>query len=159
MDGTEVFQLALSEVTAKARSAISDASIDLTTVPKEYHDFPDVFNKERAKTLNPHRPYDLKIVLEDGQSPPIGPVYSVSQTELQLFREFLDEHLAMGFIQPSLSPHGAPVLFARKKDGSLRVCTDLRSLNKITKKDRYPLPRVSDLLNSPRKASVYTKST
>ena len=48
--------------------------------------------------LNPHRPYDLKIELEDGQSPPVGPVYSVSQTELQLLHEFLDEHLAMGFI-------------------------------------------------------------
>ena len=62
--------------------------------------------------LNPHRPYDLKIELEDRQSLPVGLVYSVSQTELQLLREFLDEHLAMGFIQPSLLPHGAPVLFA-----------------------------------------------
>ena len=74
--------------------------------------------------LNPHRPYNLKIELEDGQSPPIGPVYSVSQTELQLLQEFLDKHLAMGFIRPSHSPHGAPVLFSRKKDGSLRLCTD-----------------------------------
>ena len=112
MDGTEVFQLALSEVTAKTRSAISNASVDLTTILKEYHDFLDVFNKEQANTLNPHRPYNLKIELEDGQSLLIGPVYSISQTELQLLREFLDEHLAMGFIRPSISPHGAPVLFA-----------------------------------------------
>ena len=112
MDSTEVFQLALSEVTAKARSATSDASVDLSSVPEEYHDFPDVFNKERASTLNPHRPYDLKIELEDGQSPLVRLVYSVSQTELQLLCEFLDKHLAMGFIRPSLSPHGAPVLFA-----------------------------------------------
>ena len=119
MDGTEVFQLALSEVTTKAHSAISDASVDLTTIPKEYHDFPDIFNKEQANMLNPHRPYNLKIELEDGQSLPIGPVYSVSQTKLQLLQEFLNEHLAMGFIQPSLSPHGAPVLFTQKKDGSL----------------------------------------
>ena len=84
MDGTEVFQLSLSEVTAEASSAISDASVDLTTVPKEYHDFLDIFNKEQANTVNPHRPYDLKIELEDGQSPLIGPVYSFSQTELQL---------------------------------------------------------------------------
>ena len=124
MDGTEVFQLALSEVTTKACSAISNASVDLTTVPKEYHDFLDIFNKERANMLNPHRPYDLKIELEDGQSLPIGPVYSISQTKLQLLREFLDEHLAMGFIRPSLSPHGAPVLFARKKDGSHQLCTN-----------------------------------
>ena len=112
MDSTEVFQLALSEVTAKARSATSVASVDLSSIPKEYHDFPDVFNKEQASMLNPHRPYNLKIKLEDRQSPLIGLVYSISQTELQLLCEFLNEHLAMGFIQPSLLPHGAPVLFA-----------------------------------------------
>ena len=98
--------------------------------------------------LNPHRPRDLKIELEDGQSPPIGLVYSVSQTELQLLREFLDKHLAMGFIRPLLSPHGAPVLFTQKKDGSLCLCTNFQTLNKITKKDQYPLPHVTDLLDS-----------
>ena len=114
-------------------------------------------NREGASMLNPHKPYDLKIGLEDGQSLRKGPVYSVSQTELQLLRKFLDKHLAMGFIWPSLSPHGAPVLFTWKKDGSLHLCTDFWTLNKITKKDLYPLPRVSDLLDSPWKASVYTK--
>jgi len=54
-------------------------------------------------------------------------------------------------------PHGALVLFIKKKDGSLRLCIDFRSLNKITKKDRYPLPLISDLLDSPRKARIYTK--
>ena len=98
MDGTEVFQLALSEVTAKACSTTSDASVHLSSIPKKYHDLLDVFNKERASTLNPHRPYDLKIKLEDRQSLPIGPVYSVSQTKLQLLCKFLNEHLAMGFI-------------------------------------------------------------
>ena len=66
--------------------------------------------------LKPHRPYDLKMKLEDGQSPLIGPVYSVYQTKLQLLHKFLNEHLTMGFIQPSLLPHGALVLFAQKKD-------------------------------------------
>jgi len=55
------------------------------------------------------------------------------------------------------SPYGAPVLFVKKKDGSLRLCVDFRSLNKITKKDRYPLPLISDLLDSPHKARIYTK--
>ena len=109
--------------------------------------------------LNPHRPYDLKIKLEDRQSPLIGLVYSVSQTELQLLCEFLDEHLAMGFIRPSLLPHGAPVLFTQKKDSSLHLCTDFQMLNKITKKDRYLLSRVSDLLDSPRRPPCIPKST
>ena len=77
MDSTEVFQLALSEVTTKAHSTFTDTSIDLSSIPKEYHDFLDVSNKERASTLNPHRPYDLKIKLEDRQSPLIGPVRSL----------------------------------------------------------------------------------
>ena len=63
----------------------------------------------------------------------------------------------MGFIQPTSSLHGAPVLFVKKKDGSLRLCVDFRGLNRISKKDRYPLPLISDLLDSPRKAQVYSK--
>ena len=63
----------------------------------------------------------------------------------------------MGFIQPTSSPHGAPVLFVKKKDGSLCLCVDFRGLNRISKKDRYPLPLISDLLDSPCKARVYSK--
>ena len=82
MHSTEVFQLALSEVTAKACSVISDASIDLSSIPKEYYDLLDIFNKDQASTLNSHKPYNLKIKLEDGKSLPIGLVYSISQTKL-----------------------------------------------------------------------------
>ena len=135
----------------------SDKKVDLSLVPADYHDFADVFNKVKADILAEHRPYDLKIELEEGASPPLAPIYSLSVTELATLRDFLDEHTKTGFIRPSLSPHGAPVLFARKKDGSLRLCVDFRGLNKITKKDRYPLPRINDLLDSPRKARIYSK--
>jgi len=84
-------------------------------------------------------------------------MYSLSQTELVALREFIDDHLATGFIRPSRSPYGAPVLFAKKKDGGLRLCVDFRGLNKITKKDRYPLPLITDLLDSSGKARIYTK--
>jgi len=63
----------------------------------------------------------------------------------------------MGFIRPSCSPHGAPVLFIRKKDGSLRLCCDFQGINRVSKKDRYPLPLINDLLDAPRKARIYTK--
>ena len=63
----------------------------------------------------------------------------------------------MGFIRLTSSPHGTLVLFVKKKDGSLRLCVDFWSLNCISKKDRYPLPLISDLLDSPRKARVYSK--
>ena len=152
MDDTQVYQLFLSD-----KSAPDDAPVNMTGVPMDYHNFTDVFSKTRPCTPAPHRPYDLKIELEEGTSPPFGPIYSLSQSELKSLREFLDENLAMDFIRPSRSPGGAPVLFTRKKDGSLRLCVDFRGLNKITKKDRYPLPRISDLLDSPRKARIYSK--
>src|SRR5882672_1040571 len=86
-----------------------------------------------------------------------GPIYSLSQEELAALRKFIDKNLATGFIHPSRSSHGAPVLFIQKKDGSLRLCVDFRGLNQISKKDRYPLPLISDLLDAPRKARIYTK--
>jgi len=72
-------------------------------------------------------------------------------------KEFIDENLTNGFIRLTSFPHGALVLFVKKKDGSLRLCVDFCRLNKITKKDRYPLPLISDLLDSPCKARIYTK--
>jgi len=81
----------------------------------------------------------------------------LSQFEQETLKQFIDENLTNGFICSMFSPHGAPVLFVKKKDGSLRLCVDFRGLNKITKKDRYPLPLISDLLDSPCKARIYTK--
>jgi hypothetical protein len=88
-----------------------------------------------------HQPYDLRINLDEDSTLPLGLMYSLSQTELVALREFIDGHLATGFIRPSQFPYGAPVL-AKKKDGGLRLCIDFRGLNKITKKDRYPLPLI-----------------
>ena len=140
-----------------ANSASTSTEIDLQDIPSDYHEFADVFSETRANILAPHRPYDLKINLEDGTAPPPGTVYSLSRSKQVALREFLDENLRIGFIRPSRSPHGAPVLFVRKKDGSLRLCVDFRGLNKITKKDRYPLPLTVDLLDAPSKARIYTK--
>ena len=85
------------------------------------------------------------------------PIYSLSNSELGTLREFIDKHLNISFIQLSRSSHGTPILFVKKKDGSLRLCVDFRSLNKVTKKDRYPLPLIMDLLDAPQKARIYTK--
>src|ERR1700731_3388018 len=93
----------------------------------------------------------------EGAKPPPGAVYSLSQSELHKLCEFLDEHLRIGFICPSRSPHRAPVLFMRKKNGNLHLCVDFRGLNKVTKKDHYPLLLTKDLLDVPGKAKIYTK--
>ena len=126
-------------------------------VPNIYHHFSDVFSKGRANSLPLHREYDLKIDIDETAKAPLGPVYPLSQSELGALEEFIDEHLNMGFIRPSNSLFGAPVLFVKKKDGSLRLCVNFRRLNSITRKDKYPLPLVSDLLAAPSKAKFFTK--
>lgn len=126
-------------------------------LPEQYKDFLDVFEKKNADTLPEHRPYDCTIDLEPGTEPPFGPIYKLSQTELTALREYIDENLAKNFIQHSKSPAGAPILFVKKKDGSLRMCIDYRGLNKITIKNRYPLPLISGLIDQLGKARIYTK--
>ena len=126
-------------------------------IPREYHDFLDVFSKSEADSLPPHRPYDHAIELEPGTTPPHGPIYRLSETELETLRAYLDENLAKGFIRSSTSPAGAPILFVKKKDGSLRLCVDYRGLNRITKKNRYPLPLIDSLLDRLRDARLFTK--
>src|SRR6266498_4718747 len=84
-------------------------------------------------------------------------MYSLSQTKVQALHEFLDENLCIGFIRPSKSAHGTPILFIKKKDGSLRLCVDFCGLNHITKKDHYLLPLISDLLDTPGRARIYMK--
>lgn len=126
-------------------------------IPSCYHDFADVFSKAKADELPPRRSYDHAVELEPGSTVPYGRIYRLSEVELKALREFLDEYLAKGFIRPSKSPGGAPVLFIKKKDGSLRLCVDYRGLNNITKKDRYPLPRIDELLDRLCRAYIFTK--
>jgi len=79
----------------------------------------DMFSKKKAGKLAKHQPYDLKITLDEGTTPPFGPIYSLSQEELVALHKFIDKNLATRFIHPSCSPCGAPVLFILKKDSSL----------------------------------------
>ena len=125
-------------------------------VPSDYHDFLPLFKESIARALPPHRPYDHRIPLKEGFTPPFGPLYSLSKHELQALRDFLDENLSKGFIRASSSSAGAPVLFIKKKDGSLRLCVDYRGLNAGTAKNRYPLPLVKDTLLQLSKARYYT---
>src|SRR5260370_23052223 len=129
----------------------------LSRVPQEYHEFCDVFSGEKANALAPHWLYNLKINLEEGMKPFHRLIYSLLPPELTVLREFLEENVRNGFIRPSKSPWGSLVLFVKKKDGSLCLCVDFRALNRVTEKDRYPLPLIPDLLNSPGPATIYSK--
>ena len=137
-------------------ASTASVSTDLSRVPLEYHNFTNVFRKSKASTLAVHCEHDLKIELE-GASPPLGTMHFLSPSELESLRTFLDEHLAMDFICSSSSAHAALVLFIHKKDGSLHLCVDFRGLNKIMKKDCYLLPCISNLLDAPSRAKIYTK--
>jgi len=95
--------------------------------------------------------------MEDDQMPPHCNIYPLSGTELGVLREFLNDMLSKGFIRASNSPVGAPVLFAKKKDGTLRLCVDFRKLNRITRRDRYPIPLVTNLIDQLSSAQIYTK--
>jgi len=115
-------------------------------VPAEYQEFLPLFSETLAKNLPPHRPYDHKIPLREGFTPPFGPLYSMFRTELRTLKDWLEENLSKGFIRASSSPAASPILFVKKTDGSLRLCVDYRGLNAGTIKNRYPLPLLQETL-------------
>ena len=81
----------------------------------------------------------------------------MSPTELAELKKHIEELLSKQFIRPSVSPWGAPVLLVKKKDGGTRLCVDYRQLNKVTIKNKYPLPRIDDLMDQLRGASIFSK--
>ena len=124
-EGAQCFSAFIQNPNEAAGCRATPASkSDLEGVPNIYHHFLDVFSKGSANSLPPHQEYDLKIDIDETAKAPLGPVYPLSQSELGALREFIDEHLNMGFICPSNSPFGVPVLFVKKKDRSLRLCVD-----------------------------------
>ena len=90
---------------------------------------------------------DHRIDLVPGAEPPHRAPYHMSPQGLDELKKQLRELTEKGYIQPSVSPFGAPVLFVPKKDGGVRMCVDYRALNKVTVHNRYPLPRIEDLLD------------
>ena len=118
-------------------------------------DFADVFKSPPAG-LPPARNIGHTIPLEQNTVPPFRPLYRMSPLEHGEAKRQIEEYLAKGWIEPSSSPFGAPILFVPKKNGQLRMCVDYRALNKATIKNRYPLPRIEDLFDKLRHATVFT---
>ncbi|GJS36123.1 putative nucleotidyltransferase, ribonuclease H [Tanacetum coccineum] len=119
-------------------------------------EFPDVF-PEDLPGLPPVRQVEFQIDLIPGAAPVARTPYRLAPSEMQELSNQLQELTDRGFIRPSTSPWGAPVLFVKKKDGSFRMCIDYRELNKLTIKNRYPLPRIDDLFDQIQGSSVYSK--
>ncbi|GBG75832.1 hypothetical protein CBR_g21076 [Chara braunii] len=115
----------------------------------------DVF--EGPHGVVPDRPIRHEIILEDGAVPPRGCIYRMSEEELSVLRAQLDDLLEKGWIQPSSSPYGAPVLFVRKKNKDLQLCIDYRKLNAQTIRNVGPLPCIDDLLERLGGAKFFSK--
>jgi hypothetical protein len=126
-------------------------------IPAIYGDFVEVFSKAKAETLPPHRSTDHAIDLEPGYNLPYGRIYNLSEFELSTLKAYIEANLANGFIQRSSSPAAAPILFAKMKDGGLRLCVNYRVLNKAMVKNQYPLPLISEMLDCVREARIFTK--
>ena len=105
---------------------------DLTNISLEYQQFADIFCKSKSKLLPEHHSFDLAIQLKDNAISPLEPIYFLSNLELQTLQEFIEKNTKTGIIQPSNSLYGAPVLFVKKKDGSLCLYVDYQGLNCIT---------------------------
>ncbi|GKB66921.1 putative reverse transcriptase domain-containing protein [Tanacetum coccineum] len=107
--------------------------------------------------LPPTRQVEFHIELIPGAAPVARAPYRLAPADLKELAELLKELSDKGFIRPSSSPWGAPILFVKKKDGSFRMCIDYRELNKLTVKNRYPLPRINDLFDQLQGSSIYSK--
>ncbi|XP_019056861.1 PREDICTED: uncharacterized protein LOC109116239 [Tarenaya hassleriana] len=131
----------------------AEAKLEDTAVVRE---FPDVFPDE-LPGLPPEREVDFSIEVVPGMELISKTPHRMAPTEMAELKKQLNELMETGFIRPSVSPWGAPVLFVKKKDGSMRLCIDYRGLNQVTIKNRYPLPRIDELLDQLQGAKWFSK--
>jgi hypothetical protein len=116
-------------------------------LPPELAKFHDFFLSQNSKTLPSSNKHNHAIDLTPGAKVPYGPIYPLSQKELIELRKYINENLKNGRIRESKSLARAPILFVLKADGGLRLCVDYRGLNKVSVKNRYPLPLISEILD------------
>jgi hypothetical protein len=140
-----------------ALPSISTHTDDLTlAIRKVLQDFKDCFPPALPSRLPPDRGVGHTIALEPGSRPVHRAMYRLSPAERVELKSTVEALLSKGLIEPSSSPFGSPILFAAKKDGSLRMVIDYRALNRLTIRNRTPLPRIDDLFDRVQGASVFT---
>ncbi|KAA0025885.1 ty3-gypsy retrotransposon protein [Cucumis melo var. makuwa] len=143
----------LSILTSVVDTREPEVSLSSEPVVRKY---PDVFPDELQRLLPPME-IDFAIELEPGTAPISRAPYRMALAELKELKVQLQELLDKGFIRLSVSPWGAPVLFVKKKDGSMRLCIDYRELNKVTIKNRYPLPMIDDFFDQLQGTTIFSK--
>jgi hypothetical protein len=135
--------------------AIDSKEADSLETIKVVLEFPKVFQKD-LPGMPPERKVEFAIELLPGTAPISERAYRVSRPELVELKKQIDELLEKGYIRPSTSPWAAPVQFLEKKDGTRRMCIGYRALNEVMIKNKYPLPRIEDLFDQMRGASVFS---
>jgi hypothetical protein len=148
-------------VTCHIQSSLPDPTLHNLKVKSPEHvpivkEYPDVFPEE-LPGLSPNREIEFAIDLAPGTTPIAKRSYRMAATELVELKKQLSELEQKGYIRPSSSPWGAPVLFVKKKDGSMRLCIDYRALNEVTIKNKYPLPRIDDLFDQLKGVKHFSK--
>eukprot|EP00253_Pinus_taeda_P011178 PITA_11178 len=147
--GCQIYVVQVGYADSKDKTAI------LNNIPI-IQEFTDVFPEE-IPGLPPKRNIDFTIELIPGVAPVSHAPYRMNVPELTELKMQLQELLDKNYIRPSVSPWGAPVLFVKKKDGTFRMCIDYRQLNKLTIKNKYPLPRIDELFDQVKGATVFSK--
>jgi hypothetical protein len=138
----------LDEFEPKEATKVVNLHKCIKQVLEEFSDvMPEELPHELCHELPPRRQVDHAIEVMLGVAPPTKAPYQMNHEELKELKVQLEELLTKGYIKPNKSPYGAPILFVHKKDGTLRMCVDYRALNKVTVKNRYPLPRIDDLFD------------
>jgi Reverse transcriptase (RNA-dependent DNA polymerase)/RNase H-like domain found in reverse transcriptase/Integrase zinc binding domain/Chromo (CHRromatin Organisation MOdifier) domain/Retroviral aspartyl protease len=166
-EGFELYQLSCSGVIVSpsldheiqstenmSSPTVCNSEIEAKRIKDE---FQDVLRSELPSGLPPARSVQHNIDLKPGSSPRSFPPHRMSEAELEELKKYIDLNLKLGHIRVSVSPHGSPVLFVKKKDGSLRLCVDYRALNSITIRNSFALPRIDDMLDRLGKAKVFSK--
>jgi hypothetical protein len=128
------------------------STLDIRTISEDIDVFP-----EELSGMPPDREIEFVIELVPGTAPIFKRPYRMAANQLAELKELLQELLDKGYIHPSASPWGAPVIFVPKKDGTQRICVDYHSLNEVTIKNKYPLPRIDDLFDQLKGACVFLK--
>ena len=139
------------DIVQQAEPSVRDALGDILA------DYPDVFPEKLPKGRPPHRQVEHVIETDPEAEPTSRAPYRLGPAEIEEMEEQLQDLLVQGFIRPSCSPYGAPILFIPKKDGRWRMCIDYRMLNKQTKKDKFPIPRIDELLDKLGRSKFFTK--
>jgi hypothetical protein len=158
-EGKEMEFIAEPVVTAKGvanRAKVNQLDASQESEVSVVNEFPDVFHEE-LPGMPPDRDIEFVIELKPGITPIYKTPYRMATRELAELKEYIKEMLDKGFIHPSSSPWGAPVIFVPKKDGTQRFCVDYHALNEVTVKGKYPLPRIDDLFDQLRGACVFSK--